>query len=211
LGINRHSKNIIGIFNSPVQVIISSHFLATLKHCDIISGLGESLKLCLIGGEKSYKLFRDNCKQSNLLEIIKTSNNIKRIIIEEDELETNIRKSLNYGHTFGHAIESASNYQIPHGISVLYGMYIINTLFNPNKFEDVNKLIFDMIPADFKNIEISFDAFYVHLQNDKKNSGNNIFFIILNNIGNTIFESNKLEDIKEKLEIVLHSLFINQL
>ena len=211
LGINRHSKNIIGIFNSPVQVIISNNFLATLKHCDIISGLGESLKLCLIGGEKSYKLFYDNYKQSNLMEIIKISNNIKRIIIEEDELEINIRKCLNYGHTFGHAIESATNYKIPHGISVLYGMYIIHKLFKSDKFQDVNNLILNMIPEEFKNVSLSFDKFYFHIQNDKKNSGDNILFIILNSVGNTIFECSKLEDIKEKLELILHSLFINQL
>ena len=71
LGINRHSKNLIGIFNSPTHVIISECFLQTLKNSDITSGLGESLKLCLIGGEKSYKLFYENYEQSNLLNIIK--------------------------------------------------------------------------------------------------------------------------------------------
>ena len=56
------------------------------------------------------------------MEIIKLSNSIKKSIIEYDELEKNERRVLNYGHTLGHAIEATSNYFIPHGIAVLYGM-----------------------------------------------------------------------------------------
>jgi len=210
LGINRTSKNMLGLFNAPTQVIISNYFLHSLSKNDILSGLGESLKLCLIGGNVPYNLFLEHYRKSNFLEIIKVSNNVKQIIIEYDELEKNIRKSLNYGHTFGHAIESASDYSIPHGIAVLYGMYMINKVFHDSKFDEINKLILDMIPENFKGMKVSFNTFYSHLKNDKKNSGNNICFIVLNEIGVTVFKYETFEQVNERLKRVFDSMFINE-
>lgn len=207
LAINRRSKNMLGLFNSPTQVIIANYFLESLSKNDILSGLGESLKLCLIGGNIPYNLFLENYRKSNFLDIIKVSNNVKQSIIEYDELEKNIRKSLNYGHTFGHAIETASDYTIPHGIAVLYGMYIINKLFHNSKFDEVNKLILSMIPEQFKGMKISFDTFCLHLKNDKKNSGDEICFVILNQIGDTVFQYHKFKDVRNRLKDIIDTLF----
>ena len=171
VGINRNSKNMLGLFISPNKIYISDFFIPSLTHGDIISGLGEALKLSLIGGNDNYQLFKTYFQTKNYMEIIKLSNSIKKSIIEYDELERNERRVLNYGHTLGHALESASNYVIPHGIAVLYGMYMINNIFYHKKYEEVNNFILDIIPHKFKNLQLSYNTFVNHILNDKKMMG----------------------------------------
>jgi 3-dehydroquinate synthase len=114
---------------------------------------------------------------------------------------------LNYGHTFGHALESASNYEIPHGIAVLYGMYMINQVFYNDKYHDINTFIMNIIPETLKNIKIPYDIFISHVLNDKKNNGTEICFILLDDIGKTVFAFKKIKDIEERTKIVFSSLF----
>jgi len=206
VGVNRNSKNMLGVFMAPNEVIISSQFLSSLKEEDIISGLGESLKLCLIGGSHSFSEF-NKYYMTDYMNIIKLSSSIKKSIIEYDELEKNERRVLNYGHTFGHAIESTTNYFIPHGIAVLYGMYIINKLFHDDKFYDINELIYSMIPQKFKNINVDYDTCVRHVLNDKKNNGDEICFVVLDEVGKTKIVFKKMVDINEKLQSIFNSLF----
>lgn len=208
VGINRNSKNVLALFVSPNNIYISDYFLKSLKHDDIISGLGESLKLSLTGGNSCYEIFKKNYDEKNYINIIKMSTSVKKLVVEKDELEKNERKVLNYGHTLGHALESASNYFIPHGIAVLYGMYMINRLFYDNKYEELNNFILEIIPDKFKKIKIPFQEFLNHVLSDKKNDGENICFILLNNIGESIFVYRKLEDIISKINNIFEELFL---
>lgn len=207
VGINRNSKNMLGLFSAPDAVYISNYFLGSLKNDDIVSGLGEALKLALIGGETCLQSFKDNYETKNYNEIIKMALTVKKCIVEHDELEKNERRVLNYGHTFGHALESASNYKIPHGIAVLYGMYMINQVFYNDKYYDTNKFILDIIPETLKNINVPYDIFISHVLNDKKNNGNEVCFILLDDIGKTIFTFKKIKDIEEDVKRVFNSLF----
>jgi 3-dehydroquinate synthase len=209
VGVNRNSKNMLALFCSPNKVIVSDYFINSLKKDDIISGIGEALKLSLIGGEESYKFFLENYNNNNInfINLIKMSTSVKKLVIELDELENNERKVLNYGHTFGHALESATNYFIPHGIAVLYGMYIINTLFY-NKYSQLNNYILNIIPDKFKKINISYDIFLNALLNDKKNDGNKIGFILLDEIGKSIFIFKELYEIESDLKNIFKDLFI---
>lgn len=213
VGINRNSKNILALFISPNNIYISDYFLKSLKEEDIISGLGESLKLGLIGGEETYNIFKENYKDDykNYINIIKMSTSVKKEIVEYDELEKNERRVLNYGHTIGHSLESSCNYYIPHGISVLFGMYFINNLFYEDKYNDLNNYILKMIPNKFKKIDISYNTFLGHILNDKKNDGDNVCFILLNNIGESIFVFKKLSEINEKLKNIFDLLFIDKI
>ena len=207
VNVNRISKNMLGLFNAPNKIYISTKFLSTLKDEDIISGLGESLKLCLIGGPTIFNMFKDSLLLKNYDIIIKLSIHVKKIIIEYDELEKNERRALNYGHECGHAIESGSNYQIPHGIAVLYGMLIVNQLFFDDKYKDINELILNMIPDKFKKINISYEIFIKHLLNDKKNNGTNICFIVLDDIGKISFQFRELDIINDKLKTIFLQYF----
>jgi len=209
VGVNRTSKNMLALFCSPNKVIVSDYFLKSLKNDDIISGIGEALKLSLIGGKASYDFFHKNYNDDNknYINLIKMSTSVKKLVIELDELENNERKVLNYGHTLGHALENATNYFIPHGIAVLYGMYIINTLFY-KKYDELNNYIFKIIPDKFKKINISYNIFINALLNDKKNDGNNICFILLDDVGKSIFVLKTLEIIEIDLQNILNNLFI---
>jgi len=142
-------KNLIGNFNPPRKITISPEFLNTLQRDEIQSGIGEIIKVFFIDkrqtiSQKALMYAIENSIVSKNL--IKNSLNIKRRIIEVDEFDKGLRNIMNYGHTFGHAIESITNYRVPHGIAVGIGIAIANQLsekinqFNLHKqFSDITK------------------------------------------------------------------------
>lgn len=205
--INRKSKNILGMFYAPNKIIISDYFLNTLSKDDIISGIGEALKLSLIGGLDIYNLFIENFNKGDYITIIKIASLVKKTIIEFDEFEEHTRKSLNLGHTIGHAIESTTNFYIPHGIAVLMGIYIKNKLFNDNKYEDIDKFILDLVNPKFFDIDFNYLEFISHILSDKKNKGNQICFIILQEIGKSKIIYKNINDVDYKLRVIINSLF----
>jgi 3-dehydroquinate synthase len=197
--LNRGGKNMLGLFVSPSKVIISDKFLETLDHNMIISGLGESLKLAIIAGQKEVDKFIEMYNTKNYVDIIKQSLEIKKTIVEYDELEKNERRVLNYGHTIGHALEGATNYFIPHGIAVLLGMYYINKLFvKTNLFNEINELILSMVPPKFL-VKLDIDKLSGFIKTDKKNMGNDICLIVLEDFGKSTF-------IFKNLEVLIYEL-----
>ena len=237
--INHGCKNILSIFNSPNDIYLSNIFLSTLSEMDIYSGLGEICKLCLIGGITTYSLFieyiqynnillKNNqvCKKniefrsdfqersgwkSDIIPLIKIASCIKKQIIICDEFDRKERKVLNYGHTFGHAIEKTTNYKIPHGIAVSYGMYIINRIFYSEKYDEINRTILDLIPIPQEitgqKMKISIHEFIECVISDKKNDGNRICFIVLDDIGKTSIQYKTIDEIYEKLLDIMNLLF----
>ncbi len=125
------TKNILGTFNPPQNIFIHTGFLETLEQKDVQSGIGEIIKVHAIDGVKAFdrlaadfdRLFDD---RAVLLKYIRSALLIKKRFIEEDEFDRGIRNIFNYGHSFGHAIESATNYAVPHGIAVAIGMDMAN-------------------------------------------------------------------------------------
>jgi 3-dehydroquinate synthase len=122
-------KNQIGTFYPPHRVLLTPSVLCTLPWDEIRSGLGEVIKLQLLHSEESFnELMADlaNMNAGNQSAVlgkwITRSMAVKKPYIETDEYDRGIRNLLNYGHTFGHAYESATHYQIPHGIAVILGM-----------------------------------------------------------------------------------------
>jgi 3-dehydroquinate synthase len=210
--INRVSKNMLGLFCAPNKVIVSDYFIKSLKHDDVISGVGEALKLSLIGGNNTYTNFLENYNENKIdyINLIKMSTSVKKLVIELDELEKDERKVLNYGHTFGHALESGSNYFIPHGIAVIFGMYIINKLFYQDKYETLNNYMLSIIPDKFKRIQISYDLLLSSVLNDKKNDGDNVCFILLDEIGKSKFIFRKITEINNNLKNIFDELFIDK-
>lgn len=210
VNVNRSSKNMLGLFNAPDKIYISTKFLSTLNNDELMSGIGESYKLCLIGGSNVFNLFQENLLLQNYEIIIKLSTLVKKMVIEHDELEKDERRALNYGHECAHALESVSEYEVPHGIAVLYGMLIVNKLFDVNdKYYDINTQIYDLIPNKFKNINLSYDIFIKHLLNDKKNDGTNICFVVLDDFGKISFQFRQLDIINKKLKEIFLQFFQN--
>jgi 3-dehydroquinate synthase len=120
-------KNQIGTFYPPRDVALTADVLDTLTWDDVRSGVGEMLKLHLLAGEAEYRALLTGLRslpadRSGLAQQAMASLRIKQGYIEVDEFDTGVRNLLNYGHTFGHAYESATHYAIPHGIGVTLGM-----------------------------------------------------------------------------------------
>lgn len=125
------TKNIIGTFNPPQDIFVNAEFLETLEPQEIHSGIGEILKVHAIDGIESFTALaadfdRLTTDRSVLQRYIRSALRIKRRFIEEDEFDRGIRNVFNYGHSFGHAIESATDYLVPHGIAVSIGMDMAN-------------------------------------------------------------------------------------
>ena len=200
-GINtKYGKNLIGSFYQPKLVISDSNFLKTLPRREVICGYGEILKHSLIANKTFYKFLEKNI--TNILNLkspfiekaIFESCKIKKSVVEKDEKEKNIRKILNFGHTFAHAYEASLGYskKLNHGEAVLLGMNSAlrfshkKKLLNSNEYNAILKHIKDSnLPHKIKN--------YFSIQNinkilsfmikDKKNNSDKINLILLKKIG----------------------------
>jgi 3-dehydroquinate synthase len=126
-----NKKNIIGTFYQPECVIINLPFLKTLPKTEIASGMGEVIKYSFLSDTRFFNYISDNytsilaLNESVLTEVIRNCLLIKTSIVHQDEFENGLRKILNIGHTFGHAIESASKFKIKHGIAVNAGLIMM--------------------------------------------------------------------------------------
>ena len=128
----KHYKNLVGTFYPPSEIFIYPEFLKTLTREDFYSGVGEMAKLHLMNGEDATKNFVkdlsliDKLDETTLLKYTQNCLKIKKSYIENDEFDTGKRNMLNYGHCFGHAIESSTNFEISHGQAVVLGMILAN-------------------------------------------------------------------------------------
>lgn len=111
-------KNILGTFYPPKEVLIYPDFVNTLSRTDYLSGWGEIYKFYILQGKMSEFSVADVSAR------IQNGLKYKASILALDEFDKNERKWLNYGHTFGHALESSSNHNIPHGLGVILGSMI---------------------------------------------------------------------------------------
>ncbi|MDX1922043.1 MAG: 3-dehydroquinate synthase family protein [Alphaproteobacteria bacterium] len=120
-------KNIVGTFNPPRRVLIDPAFTATLNAEQIAAGMIEAAKICYCRGLDSWNAYMATTPSATMGEggfarVIATSLAAKKWFIETDEFDKGERLLLNFGHTFGHALEGASHYRVSHGIAVGVGM-----------------------------------------------------------------------------------------
>jgi 3-dehydroquinate synthase len=183
-------KNIVGTFTPPSKIFVSTQVLATLDPRDLRSGIGEMLKVHIIHGPEAFNqiaadyhlLFSD---QAVLRRYIRKSLEIKKAIIEQDEFDRGIRNVMNYGHSFGHAIESATDFAIPHGIAITLGMDMANFIaIQLGRLSHENFI--RMHPAlalnyqGFEKTPIPLNNFLAAISRDKKNTGTKLSLILPN-------------------------------
>ena len=217
-GVNtRQGKNLIGSFYQPKLVISDIDFLKTLPKREIICGYGEILKHSLISNKKFFLFLDKNFK--NILKFkspyiektIYESCKIKKNVVERDEKEKDVRKILNFGHTFAHAYEASLNFskKLNHGEAVILGMNTALKFSKSNNFLSLNefKIITNHIknfglPNNIKKYFFSKDTNKIisFMINDKKNNTNKINLILLKKIGTPLI--NEKFD-KKKLKIFL--------
>ncbi len=127
-------KNQLGVFHSPAHVWICLRFLDTLSDTELCSGYGEILKLHLtrsgpeLFAELHAAVEKDGWRNPQLATFVRQSLVVKQGVIEEDEYERDLRRILNYGHTFGHALEAITHHAVPHGVAVAWGIDLVNYL-----------------------------------------------------------------------------------
>jgi len=124
----RAAKNQLGGFHPPAEVVIASDVRTTLPMVDIASGIGEIAHYLLVSGEQDFQLLESASEwnESTLTELVRRSLAIKKTYVERDEFDTGERLILNFGHTFGHALEAATMHRLPHGLAVAFGIDIAN-------------------------------------------------------------------------------------
>lgn len=179
-------KNILGTFYPPKKILICPEFLSTLSLKDYFSGMGEVIKFNVL--KNTLNEFEKLYNKKDDFNLIYDSLKYKSHIIEIDEFDKNERKLLNFGHTFGHALESTSNYTIPHGIAVLFGILIANNVSTQLNYLDLNKnleiqqLIFKFIKHQFVDVNwFNFDNLLEIIKLDKKNTGSINMVLLTNN------------------------------
>ena len=187
-------KNVIGSFYQPSLVLIDFDLLKSLPQRHFNNGLIEALKAGYIYDPSILDLFSQDIN-SNLEEIIIKSIIVKKHFVEEDEKEQNIRKILNYGHTFGHGFESLGGFNdsLYHGEAVGLGMLVVS--------KDKERLISYLNKLDIKyDFEISSQELIKIILNDKKVDGKYIDLILVDNIGESYIKKTSIEDLISILE-----------
>lgn len=193
----KNLKNQIGLFSNPKSVIINPDFLNTLPEDQIISGFAEIVKHALISNKSFWETIKETpFKKLVWEEIITISSELKNNIILNDPKERGERKKLNFGHTFGHAIESyylEKGTPILHGEGVFMGMILeteISLLSNLEKNEIKNYILSNFaLPYTPAKVEL-----LKFLQNDKKNKAEKINFSLLESIGKCTIDNLLTED-----------------
>lgn len=182
-------KNMAGTFYQPQIVVIDTNLLSSLPEREFMAGMGEVIKYGII---YDYKLLREidkdfdqihNFDYATINKLIKRCCEIKAEIVGKDEVESDLRKILNFGHTFGHALETLTNYtQYLHGEAVLIGMYYESLL--ALKLELISDEYWKEIVALIKKTGISTDISSLEagdlvkqMGRDKKNPSDAISFI----------------------------------
>ena len=197
-GINtKYGKNLVGSFYQPSLVISDTEFLNTLPKREIVCGYGEILKHSIIGSKKFY-YFLDKHKNKvlNLTspfieKAIYESCKIKKNVVEKDEKEKDLRKILNFGHTFAHAYEATLGFskKLNHGEAVILGMKTALNFSIKAKFMNKKEYYSIIHHIDNSNLPSSVSKFFTtkdinkilsFMTKDKKNRSNNINLVLRN-------------------------------
>jgi len=193
-------KNQLGNFYPPNKVIVCSSFLDTLPEADMLSGLGEMLHFFLVSSREDYLFFVLN--KNSPKKLTARCLEIKRGFVELDEFDKKERLILNYGHTFGHAIESCTNNKVPHGVAVSLGMDIANYISYKRGYIDKADLteIGSTLKAIYKDLSVpNTDQMINALKQDKKNISDKLNCVLTKRPGNMFLEEVNYIEIEQHL------------
>ena len=203
---NRYGKNLIGSFNQPDLVLSEINFLKSLPKRELICGYAEILKHAIIADKKKFLFLEKNKNKilslnGNVIQkTIIDSCTIKKKVIEKDEKEKNLRKVLNFGHTFAHSFEASLRYskKLNHGEAVLMGIKCavkFSKKINYIPENDAKRIINHIDSLKIKKLNDFFNLKHLEtlikfIKIDKKNKSNKINLILLKKIGKPDINSN---------------------
>ena len=201
-GVNiKQGKNLIGAFYQPTAVISDTRFLNTLETRRLSEGLAEVIKYGLIYDSVFFEWLRENTNKildidpETMIQLIERCCQIKAAVVSQDEKEGSIRAILNFGHTFGHAIESLTDYSsFSHGEAVAIGMIMAANLsqymgmVSSNDVENIRKSI-DAFNLPTNKPNLDSNKFLEAMKRDKKSQDGEIRLILLESIGKAMITS----------------------
>ncbi len=204
-----HGKNLIGAFYQPKLVLTDPEVLKTLPKAELTAGLAEVIKHGIIADERFFRYLEKNLDSFLRLDLevmtkVVTANcRIKAGVVARDEKELGLRAILNYGHTFGHAIEAAFQYRVRHGEAVAVGMVGAAYLARRRKLIDEaeqNRIVNLIDRAQLPLVAvIARKLIKKHLLYDKKISDNQVCFILIVKIGAVTIENGISWDFIDKI------------
>ena len=193
----KYGKNLIGSFHQPEAVMVCDKFLATLPDLEIKNGIAEMVKHGVVASETHFAELETIAGQdweairAGIFALAPGSINIKKEVVEADEKESGRRMSLNFGHTFGHAIEHCSNFEIPHGRAVAIGSIMAANYAAERdvcEWDLVDRLenIFNQFEVDL-TCDIPEGDIWGAIGTDKKKFGSEVTLILPKSIGEVAF------------------------
>ena len=198
-------KNLVGVINHPEFLLYDYTFLDTLPEEEWINGYAEIIKHACIKDENMFHFLEEKTlddfqsSKENIGKLIERNVDIKYNVVAIDERETGERKLLNFGHTIGHAIENTA--KLPHGSAVSIGMVAACIIsekingFSKEATEKVKQLISKYkLPIAF---DIDKEKTWDILLHDKKKSGTDMNFVVLDEIGKASIKKISLTDLRE--------------
>lgn len=194
-------KNLCGTFYQPKKVFIDTNFLKTLSDYYFNDGLAEAIKYGMIRDKSIFdEISKENVSKTyeNLPSIIKKCLDIKKDVVKDDEKDFGIRQILNYGHTFAHAIEKNSNFEISHGHAVALGMKIMVKNFYESFYDDFIKVL-KKYNLD-KEIDFDTEKILKVCMVDKKSRNARINIIVVRNLGTCEILNIDLKDLRKIYE-----------
>jgi 3-dehydroquinate synthase len=209
-GINVEAgKNLVGAFHSPIGVIVDQQWLSSLSDRDFAAGLVEILKCgfivdsSIVGDLAGTNLaaIRENSELTRSL--IERAISVKATVVSSDFKESSLREILNYGHTFGHAIEGYSHYRLRHGEAVAIGMVFAAELSASRGLIDSSLVDLHRTTLNGLGLPTSLDSSFTvdswpqllqEMRSDKKARGTQIRFVAVTTLG----ETSRLDDVNEE-------------
>ncbi|WP_018295605.1 3-dehydroquinate synthase [Corynebacterium lubricantis] len=207
-GINTDAgKNLVGSFHEPDAVFVDLERLYTLAPEEITAGSAEIIKTGFIADERILEIIEDSSERAldvdqNLPELIERSIAVKASVVGQDLKEAGLREMLNYGHTFGHAIEKRENYSWRHGDAVAVGMmFVANLAKNRGLIDHAlvqrHRDILQSVGLPTTYEAGAFDELYEGMLHDKKNRDGKIRFVALEGVGEvTRIEGPSIEELQ---------------
>jgi 3-dehydroquinate synthase len=197
-------KNMIGNIRQPSFVWCDLSLLRSLAKREYVSGIAEVMKYGFIHDIRFMEYLERHMdsllnQETGVLEqVVATSVAIKADVVQKDEKESDLRKILNFGHTLGHAIERHK--QILHGEAVAVGMVLaarlshLQGLLTSSEVDRVERLVLSAgLPA---HLNLDPGEIYQNIRKDKKKSGDDIHFVLLKGLGNTLIRPIALSELK---------------
>ncbi len=193
-------KNLIGTVTQPKAVFIDTDYIKNLPEKQIKNGLAEVIKYGIIGDKRLFKFIERNIdkilkKDPETLNyiIIRSAQDKVRIVKKDEEEKTGLRMFLNYGHTYGHALERMSGYKLLHGFAISIGMVIANDIAVKKGIlkEKVAERIKNLLKSAGLPVTTMKKPEMKDLIGDKKREDNHINFILAKKIGKAVIHKEK--------------------